>query len=640
MATEAGPTVQSHTRFKFPASLESKHVEVLRARAISKEFALASGLRTAADNECRELNFEASLPIDERKHGLFGIVFPYRDLETGQECSWRLRPDKPFNMADGNKAKYLARLGDRVRPFYPHTTTRDQMQNPKVQIIITEGECKALAIAEKIVPIASRPTCVIGLQGVNGAWHRDKITVPLPDGTKESRKEGAAHLIDDLLAWEWKKRVVYICFDSDVATKQHATAFKQNKRAGAWGAEYTLSQLLRAQGAEVRIVQIPPKIDGTKHGADDYIAERGAHEFLKLLYNNWVVERNPDEVLYREAAPAIKIESSRELIRSAPARPLTVIDKILPVGCVALLAAPAGIGKSLAAMNACQAVATGGRLLDFLKTERGRSAFIQCEMPRWALAERVKGLGPIADDFLICTPGTSLPLNYWEPDGFNKRRETGYREHVMAVLDQLRAQSVTLACFDSLKDFTSLNMVDPDAAKHMMQIFRMMASAARCGILLVHHHRKTGGRDSNYEGQDDMVGSFQLSAEADAILSIYPQVRADGTARYKLVFSKLRHCAPMEPMEIERTSGGNSFAWRAVPWEDRTSGKASDEDRLIAALDQAGCSYSDALKRSGLSKSTFYRTYDKLEKNGLAHRIGNIYYLKTDQEMEFQNGSN
>jgi hypothetical protein len=32
----------------------------LRKRAISKEFALASGVRTAADNELRELNFQAS----------------------------------------------------------------------------------------------------------------------------------------------------------------------------------------------------------------------------------------------------------------------------------------------------------------------------------------------------------------------------------------------------------------------------------------------------------------------------------------------------------------------------------------------------------------------------------------------------
>jgi hypothetical protein len=36
--------------FKFPPNLSMKHEEELRKRAISKEFALASGIRTAADS--------------------------------------------------------------------------------------------------------------------------------------------------------------------------------------------------------------------------------------------------------------------------------------------------------------------------------------------------------------------------------------------------------------------------------------------------------------------------------------------------------------------------------------------------------------------------------------------------------------
>jgi len=48
--------------FRFPPSLSARHEEELRKRAISREFALASGVRTAADNELRELNFQASLP--------------------------------------------------------------------------------------------------------------------------------------------------------------------------------------------------------------------------------------------------------------------------------------------------------------------------------------------------------------------------------------------------------------------------------------------------------------------------------------------------------------------------------------------------------------------------------------------------
>lgn len=619
--------------FPFPPSLIPRHADELRKRGITPAFAIASGVRTAADNELRRLGFDASIPADQRKNGLQGIAFEYRDL-SGNPISYRIKPDQVFSL-NGKGAKYLSRAGDRVHAYFPHATKPEYAADTKVNVFITEGEYKTLALAEKIVPIASRKTCVIGLQGINGGWHRDKITVTLADGTKETRKEGPAHLIDDLESWEWKKRTVYLLNDSDVATKKNAEEFKRAKSSGAWGAEYTLAQLLRAKGAEVRIVVLPPRTDGGKVGIDDYIAERGAHEALKAIYNNWVVTRDPDEVLYSESRAAIRIESARTLIQRAPARPSRVIERILPDGCVGVLAGAAGIGKSLILANACQSVATGGRFLDSLQCEQGRALYIQTEMPEWALTERIQNLGPISDDFLIWSPGSSFPLNYWEADGFNKRRETGNRERVMALLDQIRTFGPRLVVFDPLKDFTSLSLSDPDAVKHLFQIFRMIAVNARCGILLGHHHKKTGGREGKYEGQDDAYGSFIIQAEADSILSLYAHTRADGTSRYKMLFSKLRHSAPMDPLEIDRMSGGNSFAWRAIPWQDYTSsGKVTDEDRLIGALESGAIPAADAIKKSGLSKATFYRVYDRLEKKRIVKRNANIYFLVSDANDE------
>lgn len=614
--------------FPFPPALERPHVEQCEARGITMGFALASGVRTIADNEARKLGFEASVQVEERKHGLQGICFTYCELETRAEISWRLKPDTKF-VAGEKPRKYLSRLGDKVRPYFPHTTSAEMREDTKVNVILTEGEFKTLSLAENIVPIASRATCVIGLQGVNGGWHRDSVTINLPDGSKEKKKEGAPHLVDGLEDWEWKKRTVYIVFDSDVGTKLHAAEFKRSRRSGAWGAEYTLAQLLKAKGAEVRIVVLPGRVDGTKYGADDLIKERGAHEALKLIYNNWVVERDPDEVLYSEKRTAITFISAAELVRTAPPRPPMVIDGILPEGCVAMLAGPPGVGKSYLAMNACNAVASGGRFLDFLRTVQGGAIYIQCELPAWMLGERIRNLGPVSPGLTICTPGSKLPLNWWEPDGFNKKRETGSRALAMILLDQIRSYSPKLVCFDSLKDFTSISMLDPEAASHLCGIFRMIAVHARCGVLLVHHHRKTGGREQKYEGQDDMVGSFQLAAEVDSIMSIYQHKRADETSRFKLMFSKLRHSAPLEPLEIERLSGNNSLLWTARPWQDHT-GDVSDDQRLLDALGQGSGGWQEVSKRAGMSKSAFFRAFPKLEKSGLATKVGNVYYLQLD----------
>ena len=165
--------------FRFPPSLSAKHEEELRKRGISKEFALASGVRTAADNELRELNFQASLPHEERSKGLQGTCFPYVDLKLKAEAAWRIKPDTAFTMSDGSHPKYLSRVGDKVRAYFPHTTTLEMLSDPKANVVITEGEYKALAIAEALQKAeAKRKFAVIGLQGVNGGWHRDKYVVP------------------------------------------------------------------------------------------------------------------------------------------------------------------------------------------------------------------------------------------------------------------------------------------------------------------------------------------------------------------------------------------------------------------------------------------------------------------------------
>ena len=253
----------------FEPSLEAKHIELLAKRGISEQFALQSHVRTVMDNEARSLGFISSIPADQRKNGLQGLGFEFVNPLNGQDSTWRLRPDTKFTL-NSREAKYLSRKGDPVRVFYPHTTNSDQLENTKVPLIITEAELKAVSIAENLEKLGKH-FAVIGLAGVNGGWGREKDSVPLPDGTHKRKSRGPARLIPDLDGIEWKKRTVYIVFDSDVGTAKHASLFKRSKYSGAMGAEHILAELLRARGAEVRIVVIPDPEDGSKLGADDYI---------------------------------------------------------------------------------------------------------------------------------------------------------------------------------------------------------------------------------------------------------------------------------------------------------------------------------------------------------------------------------
>jgi hypothetical protein len=89
-------------------------------------------VQAAADNELRELNFQASLPHEEQLKGFQGIGFPYGDLELNAEASWRIKPDTTFTMSDGSHPKYLSRIGDQPRAFFRRTTTLELPSDPKI----------------------------------------------------------------------------------------------------------------------------------------------------------------------------------------------------------------------------------------------------------------------------------------------------------------------------------------------------------------------------------------------------------------------------------------------------------------------------------------------------------------------------
>ena len=626
MATaEASP---ARSPFAFPAALQPKHVEELRKRGISVQFAIASNVRTAADNELRQLNFQASLPIDQRNEGLQGLCFEYHDPWTGHPLTWRIRPDVRFTI-EGKQAKYLSRLGDALRPYFPHTTTTELLADPKTELVITEGEMKALSIAENLGKIAKKPLAVIGLAGVNGGWNREKRVVTGADGHHEKKSFGAPRLIEDLERIEWQKRRVWIAFDSDVACPKHATEFKRSRYAGAIGAEYTLAELLRARGAEVRIIEIPDGGSTEKIGADDYIMQHGATAFFRLFTTNWCAVRDIDKILYRPRPEAFVFTEARELVAVKPPRPVFLIAGVLPEGGVAMIGAAPKVGKSAIALNAAISLCRGEKFLGTFGTRQGRAVYIQTEIPNWAMAERLKLMGNLPEGLVICTP-SRLHLNFYEEHGF-KRVETGNNERVAALVEALRQQAASLVIFDPLAHFHTLSENKVEDVSHLFQIFRWIARTVPCGVLVVHHHRKVARAQVRYEGAEDMRGSIALYAEPDSVISIYAQERSDQTRRFKLVVSA-RHCEQPEPLELFRMGGENAMLWRAEPWVDRTTTTVNGDDQLLEALEDGNrLEFKDALSRSGLSRSGFYRTFDKLEKKGLVGRVGNVYFLASQE---------
>jgi antitoxin HigA-1 len=112
-----------------------------------------------------------------------------------------------------------------------------------------------------------------------------------------------------------------------------------------------------------------------------------------------------------------------------------------------------------------------------------------------------------AEGMLIHTPG-KFKINLWEEDGYQKKRETGNRERVAGLIEALRAQAASLVIFDPLRHFHSLNELNVDHVAHLFEVFRAIGRAVPCGAMIVHHHRKTARSQVEYEGAEDMSGSW------------------------------------------------------------------------------------------------------------------------------------
>jgi len=170
------------------------------------------------------------------------IKIPYYDRE-GNNGYTRLRPDVP-RKSKGKPVKYEAPIGTALRIYLPPTVAAC-LDNPQVDLVITEGEFKALVSTQTGFP-------AIGLPGV-WAW-------------KLAKK---VRLIPALENIAWKGRKVYIIFDSDITEKE-----------GVQAAECQLAMLLTNLGAVVKCVRLPdgpPNADGkpAKLGLDDFLASLG-----------------------------------------------------------------------------------------------------------------------------------------------------------------------------------------------------------------------------------------------------------------------------------------------------------------------------------------------------------------------------
>lgn len=287
-------------------------LNVYRERGISVESAEKSQLKycDALQHAVLMANKNINVPC---------IPIPYPDINGQMTDYVRTKLLGEYFQAGSKKpAKYLQKSGSISRLYFSTLVAWNVIaRDASVPIILVEGEFKAIkACQEGLHAIA-----------VSGVWNWRKR-----EDDKDSSPISCFNLID------WKRRIVYICFDSDGASNKQVRA-----------AESALAQELFNRGAEPRAIRLPTLPGQSKTGLDDFIVTRKG---------KWKKEW---EVLLKDASYpcTVKTVSSVEIANTEYKEPTYIIDGLLSSGMTTFSGAPKG-GKSWAAIAVAHAVATGG----------------------------------------------------------------------------------------------------------------------------------------------------------------------------------------------------------------------------------------------------------------------------------------
>jgi hypothetical protein len=219
-----------------------QHQALLEASGISEEVAGKRPYFSATTGTAlRQLGFgrsQLSVPA---------LLIPLYDA-AGEAFGYQARPDEPREIR-GKRVKYETPAKQPNRIDVP-PSCRDQLDDPSIPLIFTEGSRKADAAV-------SRGMCAVSLNGVFGWRH--------------TNGKGGKTIVPDFGLMALNGRPVVLCFDNDAMTKPEV----HQALAG-------LAAFLQMRKAVVTFAYLPLSPSGAKVGLDDWLAEDPARGFAQL----------------------------------------------------------------------------------------------------------------------------------------------------------------------------------------------------------------------------------------------------------------------------------------------------------------------------------------------------------------------
>ena len=183
-------------------------------------------------------------------------------FENKRTDYWNIRYKNPAP----DKGKYVKPKGQTSRLFRPLDLSPNVLRNPKVGIILTEGDKKAIKAVQEGFPCLS----------LGGVWSWKRTPKEKLEGSdifnfdKWEEIICEADIIPDIANANFENKEIFLCYDNDMWSKPQV---KQ--------ALYSLAAyLIYEKKAKVRIITLPK---GEAKGLDDYLIANGTEQFKILM---------------------------------------------------------------------------------------------------------------------------------------------------------------------------------------------------------------------------------------------------------------------------------------------------------------------------------------------------------------------
>ena len=274
------PSRQSNSNIVAQNVLNDDHKSYLLSRGINEKVAFKYGFYTASPSEAKTL-------IGQQ---LKGLAIPCYDIDK-EVVAHRLRPLKNdwysnqelkdfYLESKGELPKFLSKSKGETteeqrinKAYFPPTLDWKKIQQKSsIDILITEGEIKALACSLHGIP-------TIGISGVNNIYNTiGKMREFLPELEWDCDEEFRSSY--------WQGRNVGLCFDSDIVSK--------------WQVQRALCQLakeIKARGGKPFMILLPTEANGEKNGLDDFLVKHGGEALERLIQQFKILQKSKSPIL-------------------------------------------------------------------------------------------------------------------------------------------------------------------------------------------------------------------------------------------------------------------------------------------------------------------------------------------------------